>query len=317
MSFFGSEKKRIPYDKHIAQITGSMSSAVLFQQMLFNYGRKQGKPFYKFFMPCGHPLYRPYDSWTEELGIGETAFTNALKRIGTRAKTKDEIREFLKKKSKEFCVIYYTDHNNLTWFYLNEVAIEKVASQAEELMKKEYAAKDDTNEAILDPLSEDLIPDRPDQETELRITKSIANSNSTTPHKFYGNETREVKEKKRKAPLKQRNTQSKLWANARTLPIDFKIEGVIMDDALNSGYEELDITDEGKKFISYYGSGKGSTKRHYNWKEYFIDFWLNKNYRDGNIKRFGKFYQTSKNVSRSDSIREILDPDMFAEFTGQ
>src|SRR6476661_3051234 len=314
LSFFGNGKEKIPYDIQVAQITGSMKSAVLLQQMQYNWGRAGNKPFYKFKAPCSHKLYRLEDSWLEELGMKEYSFENALKSIGTRARTTDEIREFLGKTSMEFCVVYYIDRGNMTWYYLNEKAIAKVLRKAAELYAQRQARLVQGREHIADPLDPNYVDssEAPTRkvETTYPITENTRDNN--TKEFSYGKGEFEVKEKKKSAYKlgKQTNFQS----DGVTLPLDFQITDDIMGDAQNLGYEHTDVLDEGRRFVHYYAKGKGKTLQQSDWNGYFLDFWLNNAYRKGKIRRNGKFYtQPDAPKSRSEQLRELLDPNMFAE----
>lgn len=73
----------IPYRPVLRELTGDVKAAILLQQVIFNFIRKDREPFYKFQVPSqeGHPLYRDGDSWVEELGFSPDEFKEALKKI--------------------------------------------------------------------------------------------------------------------------------------------------------------------------------------------------------------------------------------------
>jgi len=104
------EKNSIPYRPEIAREIWVIP-AIILQQMIY---RRNWKKFYKFTEPCEHELYKPGDSWTEELWLTKFEFTNNLKKIGFKLwKTKNQI------KKEDALIIYYTDSNRLTWYELN------------------------------------------------------------------------------------------------------------------------------------------------------------------------------------------------------
>lgn len=84
--------KPIPYYKDLRRISGSVSSAILFQQMEYWFSKKDGKPFYKFLSPPEETAigYRAGDSWAEEMGFSEDEFRAAFKKIGVAHKSKKD-----------------------------------------------------------------------------------------------------------------------------------------------------------------------------------------------------------------------------------
>ena len=110
------QSKSIPYHPQYAKITGTVTAAILLQQMNFWWHISNRRPFYKFRAPCEHEKYREKDSWTEELGIGTTAFDNALKKIAAKVVKGASKTELF----KEHLVIYWTDRDRITWYQLNE-----------------------------------------------------------------------------------------------------------------------------------------------------------------------------------------------------
>lgn len=67
--------------------------------------------FYKFVEPCGHPLYREGDSWSEELGISRKLFTKAFDIIGVRYNSKSA---FLKAEDPFRGKLYASYHDRRT-----------------------------------------------------------------------------------------------------------------------------------------------------------------------------------------------------------
>ncbi len=103
--------RTIPYRPQYTKITGTVTSAILFQQMNYWWHTMKRRPFYKFREPCEHEKCDKGDSWTEELGIGATAFDNALKAIGAAKVTKGTSKTKLLQNHR---VIYWTDSNRMT-----------------------------------------------------------------------------------------------------------------------------------------------------------------------------------------------------------
>lgn len=124
------DRELITYRKNLNKITGSVLSTILLQQIIFRANQKDGKPFYKFKEPCSNELYKQGDSWTEELGFTKYEFDTALKRIATKstkgAKKKDlMIPDFNKPVYADKLIIYWTDSNRLTWYWLNSDLLDK------------------------------------------------------------------------------------------------------------------------------------------------------------------------------------------------
>lgn len=82
----------IPYRPVLKHLIGDVNAAILLQQIVFRFVGKGRKPFYKLAAPSTderHPLYRPGDSWVEELGFSEDEYRQALKKIATRVRKKE------------------------------------------------------------------------------------------------------------------------------------------------------------------------------------------------------------------------------------
>lgn len=65
--------------------TGSVNGTLFLLQALYWF-EKEKEPFYKFQKPSSHILYKPGDSWTEELGLTNSQFKSVLKAVGTKLK---------------------------------------------------------------------------------------------------------------------------------------------------------------------------------------------------------------------------------------
>jgi hypothetical protein len=129
----------IAYRPKLAALTGSVTSAILLQQILHHFKMNGYQPFYKFKEPCAHDLYRPGDSWCEELAYTRAEFDGAIVRIATKIRrglSKHSALEwelpleaewegdpkgleaaFLK--TVEHFVVYWTDSSHQTWYEVN------------------------------------------------------------------------------------------------------------------------------------------------------------------------------------------------------
>lgn len=92
-------------------------------QQLDYWFEKKPNGFYKFLEPPekNHDMYRPGDSWCEELGISKGEFRTAFDRIGGRYRSKSEYDEAIKTdrfKGKYYCS-YLDRRTNLTWYFRN------------------------------------------------------------------------------------------------------------------------------------------------------------------------------------------------------
>jgi len=86
------DRKMIKYRPSWKDMTGSITSAILLQQIRFRWKREKG-PFYKFIKPPtsekAMKKYKKGDSWCEELGFTGYEYEGAFKLIGKRLKKDD------------------------------------------------------------------------------------------------------------------------------------------------------------------------------------------------------------------------------------
>jgi len=80
LQILANDKELIVYRKELRQITGSVTSTILLQQIIY-WNQKMGGKFYKFIEPCKHSLYIIGDSWQEELGFSKKEFQTAFKKL--------------------------------------------------------------------------------------------------------------------------------------------------------------------------------------------------------------------------------------------
>jgi hypothetical protein len=107
----------IPYRPDLRGIAGSVTGAILLQQIVYWHSKKGG-PFFKFKTPPapGTEGYRPGDSWTEELGFSRHEFDTALAKIGQKIGKKTQ-------RDPAALVWFWTGMDRRTWYQLNEQAL--------------------------------------------------------------------------------------------------------------------------------------------------------------------------------------------------
>ena len=139
-SFF--PKKFISYDLEMAQSLNNKTAAALMARLSYWFSKyEQG--FYKFMEPCSHKLYRPGDSWTEEMGAARRTLNRAFDLIGVRYKSK---RLFLQEQDpfqgKMFAS--YVDNDTNQTFYLKNPSF-FTPSNAKKVEEKKQKKGDSLN----------------------------------------------------------------------------------------------------------------------------------------------------------------------------
>ena len=121
------DQRSIKYRPQYTAITGSVTSAILLQQIFFWYQVYGQRPFFKFNGPCKHAWYKETESWTEELGFTPSEFKGALNRIARKV-TQGMSREVAMQPWHEEIgkdkfvehpapfVLYWTDGARVTWY---------------------------------------------------------------------------------------------------------------------------------------------------------------------------------------------------------
>jgi hypothetical protein len=112
---------KISYRPLWRYIAGSVTSAILLQQMLYWWRKMNQKAFYKFTAPCNHEDYKEGDSWLEELGFKRAEFEGARNKIAKRIKTGDSKMDAL----EHYPVVYWNDCDRRTWYEFNEELLEE------------------------------------------------------------------------------------------------------------------------------------------------------------------------------------------------
>lgn len=136
-NLLAKDKQMVAYRPEFRSLTGSVTSAILLQQIFYRWSQVGQKPFYKFKAPCNHPSYKDGDSWTEELGFSSGEFDTALSRIAVKVKKNGD-------RPGSALVWYYVDNNRMTFYEINESAfldaLEKIyEGKFDEVGKKEFS----------------------------------------------------------------------------------------------------------------------------------------------------------------------------------
>lgn len=128
LQILADERNVIAYRPKLAMFLGSVTGAILLQQIFFRFAHHDNQEFYKFREACSHKLYKAGDSWCEELGFTTKQFDTALGIIGTKiekGKSKADVMKHevtgdeFSPSSLPYLVVYWTDSNRITWYWLN------------------------------------------------------------------------------------------------------------------------------------------------------------------------------------------------------
>lgn len=91
-------------------------------------------PFFKFNEPCAHPACRPGDSWVEELALGIRAFRTARTAVASKVTTGSSKNELLGGTALTAIVLYWTDEERRTHYYVNEALLCRLLGAAHGLV---------------------------------------------------------------------------------------------------------------------------------------------------------------------------------------
>jgi len=145
-ALLADEKNAVLYRPKWAKALGSITSAILLQQINYWWVSKGHKEFYKFRSECSHDLYCEGDSWIEELGFGDYEFDGALKSLATRVKAGDSKQSILDVTEPTFnekgvmtnancLVIYWISRGHVPYFELNEALFHNLVQALYEPVK--------------------------------------------------------------------------------------------------------------------------------------------------------------------------------------
>ena len=134
LTILAEDRDLILYRKSLRRLTGSVTSTLLLQQILYWSKIKKYQPFYKFKLPCDHEQYAAGDSWVEELGFSEGEFDTAIKYIATKLTKGQKATDIatdpdapIEEQAKHL-VIYWTDIQRRTWYWLNIPVADRLIS---------------------------------------------------------------------------------------------------------------------------------------------------------------------------------------------
>jgi sarcosine oxidase delta subunit len=123
----------VRYIKELRPIVGSFAAAILWEDLVFKF-KKHTEGFWKFLKPCKHTLYKPGDSWVEELGFkNESEFRTAFAKIGIAYTSKKKFEEaenpFIKNDKEYFFASYRDRTDNLTHYRANTKLINETTKK--------------------------------------------------------------------------------------------------------------------------------------------------------------------------------------------
>jgi len=108
----------IKFDRRVHQLTGCTRATLIFSALEYWFSKKP-EGFYKFIEPCSHKLYKPGDSWTEELGCDRKTFAQSFKKIGVRYSSRTAYEQATDKFQGKLYASYYDRYTNQTFFIRN------------------------------------------------------------------------------------------------------------------------------------------------------------------------------------------------------
>lgn len=183
----------IPYCKEFRQIAGSVTGAILLQQLDF-YFRKKPNGFYKFLEPCNREKYNEGDSWTEELGFSASEFRSAFDQIGLRHASKtgyENAEHKFKSDEKEFFYCSYHDRmTGLTHYFRNhqllDVLLDKLIRPSEEtenhgVLPNKTKGSSVTQQSAVTERKDVQLHDKDSETTTENTTETVVVAETATP----------------------------------------------------------------------------------------------------------------------------------------
>lgn len=145
LQLIADDKKVLLYRPKLRSLTGSVTAAILLQQIIYWANKSSYQPFYKFKQPCSHKLYQQGSSWEEELAYSRAEFDAALKQIATKVTAGSNKAELLQQLDVNKLVFYWTTASRVTYYELNtwlaEAYLLSLLSAPAELFTKAKAEK--------------------------------------------------------------------------------------------------------------------------------------------------------------------------------
>ncbi len=117
----------VPYVRDLRPIAGSVTAALIMQQLDYWFERHPDG-FYKFMEPSEHGLYKPGQSWTEELFMSRLEFISAFEQIGIRYRSKSEFEKAENKFQGCYYASYLDRKTNLTHYIRNHAIVDLTLS---------------------------------------------------------------------------------------------------------------------------------------------------------------------------------------------
>jgi hypothetical protein len=128
-TLLGLTAKPIIYNKALRKITGSVTGAILMQQLEFYFVRYPDG-FYKFLEPSPkNKSYNEGDSWTEELGFSKEEFRTAFDTIGRRYGSKKEFDASQDKFDGRLYASYHDKIKGTTHYFRNHAEVDRWISE--------------------------------------------------------------------------------------------------------------------------------------------------------------------------------------------
>lgn len=161
----------IKYRPKFSGRLGSVTAAILLQQINFRWHTNKKKPFYKFKQPCNHKAYKKGQSWIEELGFSRKEFDTALSKISLTPNQKKQTK--LGKETKidkwQNLVEYYVDTTRMTWYSLNEERFQDLIGELYEKSESDFSKSN--NRSLSVKSESDFSYNRSEITTEINTEK--------------------------------------------------------------------------------------------------------------------------------------------------
>lgn len=285
-NIIASDPDMIAYRPPLRKLTGSITSAILLQQLMWRWKVEGHQPYYKFLNPCKHEKYVVGDSWAEELGFTSSELEGALSKIATRVKKGDSLTTLFEGKNNTSMVAYAQDASKYTWWVLNEDLITEKVSQI-------YDDK------------EDIVG----WQIGKRRLANLEAMVGKLPTGYTTERDTEIKNSPAESTVEEKKVPS-------YLPKDFHVTEEMKEWITKFGYhieDEPMVTDD---FVNYWRHGKGANKKMTRWNGVWKNRWHSL-YRYGEIKKNGRFYKEKLSASeqRTAAFRAEESTDIFAHVT--
>ena len=122
-NLIADDQRLVVYRPRLNALTGSATGSIFFSQVLYWFRKNGNKPFYKFNAPCDHPLYRPGDSWGDELGYSWAEISTARKRVAAKidARMTEDQRLDIR---NQHMIVYWMTRDRLTFYDVNPFLVD-------------------------------------------------------------------------------------------------------------------------------------------------------------------------------------------------